>query len=324
MALLQVENLCVEFPVSGGTVKALDNFSLRVEAGAYHGIFGDSGSGKSIAMLAIMDLLRNSASVTADQLSLKGNDILTISTKEQRQSLYQAVSIIFQEPENSLNPCYRIARQLDETLKIHGYTSRKERKLRRAELLADVGLQQIDAILDSYPHQLTSGILQRIMIANALASDPMLLIADEPTTSLDLSEQQKIMKLLNDLVKSRNMAMVLISHDLELLKQQTDFVTVMYCGQVIESGPSALIFDNPKHPYTEAILNSAPSNWNLAPKSSVPSLAGSTPSLHHLPVGCYLGPRCPYAEAKCVQAPHAWFDGSRLVRCHFPIGGRDD
>jgi dipeptide transport system ATP-binding protein len=321
MILLQVDNLSVELAVPGGHIRALDNFSLRVEHGSYHGIIGESGSGKSIAMSAIMGLLHNTTRLAADRMSLKGEDLLAMPAKRRRQTLYQNVSIIFQEPENSLNPCYRIGYQLNETLAVHGYSSASKREERAKELLSDVGINETDVILDSYPHQLTPALLQRIMIAIALASDPELLIADEPTTELAPSEQFQIMQLLNDLVKQRNMAMILISHDMKLLRKVTDHVTILYCGQVIESGPKDIIFSEPKHPYTKSILDSEPAHWDLEPKTLVPSLPGSTPSLHHLPVGCYLGPRCPYAEAKCVQSPEPVFDDSQhMIRCHFPGG----
>ncbi|MBT8450126.1 MAG: ABC transporter ATP-binding protein [Gammaproteobacteria bacterium] len=317
MALLQVDNLTVEFAIPGGSVKALDNFSLRVDAGSYHGIIGESGSGKSIAMLAIMGLLPKTATITADQLALKGRSILDMSTTERRNTLYQDVSIIFQEPHNSLNPSFKIKSQINETLEAHGYNNRKKRTQRTRELLSDVGLVHIDNILDSYPHQLTAGILQRIMIAIALACEPDLLIADEPTASLDTFEQGQITEQLTTLVRERNMAMVLIAHDLHLMREQTDYVTIMYCGQIVESGSKDIIFEHAKHPYTHSILASEPSTWNIPFKSHVPSLKGATPSLQHLPVGCYLGPRCPYAEAHCVQAPEPIYENEHMTRCHF-------
>ena len=317
MALLQVDNLTVDFDIPGGSVRALDSFSLRVEPGSYHGIIGESGSGKSIAMLAIMGLLPKTASIAADQLALKGQNILEMTKKERRRTLYQDVSIIFQEPQNSLNPSFKITHQIDETLEVHGYKTKAKRKQRARELLADVGLVHIDDILNSYPHQLTAGILQRIMIAIALACEPDLLIADEPTADLDPFEQIQITELLTKLVRERNMAMVLIGHDLKLMREQTDFVTIMYCGQIVESGAKEIIFNEAKHPYTHSILASEPSQWNVPFKSRVPSLKGTTPSLQHLPVGCYLGPRCPYAEARCVQSPEPLFEHEHMTRCHF-------
>ncbi|PCJ48152.1 MAG: dipeptide ABC transporter ATP-binding protein DppD [Gammaproteobacteria bacterium] len=319
MSLLQVENLCIDFETTFGRIRAVDNFNIRIEHGAFHGIVGESGAGKSLAVLAIMGLVRENSVISADHLSLEGQDLLTMNETSRRKLVYQAMSIIFQEPTTSLNPCFTIAYQMNETLKAHGHRTAKQRKNRVLELLNDVGLININGILQSYPHQLTQGMLQRIMIAIALACDPLLLIADEPTTSLDLSEQIQIMDLLTKLVEQRNMSLVLISHDFKLLADETDQLTVMYCGQIIEAGPTKEIINSPRHPYTEALLASVPDSWNVEPKSPVPTLKGSTPSLYHFPVGCYLGPRCQFASAKCVRKPRLDRSSNHHVRCHSPI-----
>jgi len=319
MSLLQVENLCIDFVTTFGKVRAVDNFNIRIEHGTFHGIIGESGAGKSLAVLAIMGLVRENSVISADHLSLEGQDLLTMNETSRRKLVYQAMSIIFQEPTNSLNPCFNIAYQMNETLNAHGHRTSKQRKTRIFELLNDVGLVNIKSILKSYPHQLTQGILQRIMIATALACDPLLLIADEPTTSLDLSEQVQIMDLLTRLIERRNMSLILISHDFKLLADKTDHLTVMYCGQIIEAGPTKEIINSPRHPYTYALLASVPDSWVVEHKAPVPTLKGSTPSLYHLPVGCYLGPRCPIASAKCVQRPLLDRTSNHHVRCHFPI-----
>jgi len=319
MSLLQVENLCIDFNTTIGTIRAVDNFNIRIEHGAFHGIIGESGAGKSLAVLAIMGLVKENSVISADHLSLEGQDLLTMNETSRRKLVYQAMSIIFQEPQTSLNPCFTIAYQMDETLKTHGHRTARERKKRVVELFHDVGLNNTNAILKSFPHQLTSGILQRIMIANAIACDPLLLIADEPTTSLDMTEQIQIMELLTTLVEQRNMSLILVSHDFSLLAENADQLTVMYCGQIIESGPTKEIINSPRHPYTDALLASVPSFWNIEAKSPVPTLKGSTPSLYHLPVGCYLGPRCPIASAKCVKSPILDRSSTHHVRCHFPI-----
>ncbi|MFT5452203.1 MAG: dipeptide transport system ATP-binding protein [Enterobacterales bacterium] len=319
MSLLQVENLCIDFVTNFGKIRAVDNFNIRIEHGTFHGIVGESGAGKSLAVLAIMGLVRENSVIKADHLSLEGQDLLTMNETSRRKLVYQAMSIIFQEPTNSLNPCFTIFYQMNETLRAHGHRTAKLRKTRTFALLNDVGLINIKNILKSYPHQLTQGILQRIMIAIALACDPLLLIADEPTTSLDLSEQIQIMDLLTKLVEKRNMSLILISHDFKLLADKTDNLTVMYCGQIIEAGPTKEIINSPRHPYTDALLASVPESWHVEHKSPVPTLKGSTPSLYHLPVGCYLGPRCPIASAKCVQKPRLNRSSNHHVRCHFPI-----
>ncbi len=320
MALLQVDNLSVELPYPGGWFKALDNFSLRVDQGSYHGIIGESGSGKSIAMLALMGLLNSNARVVADRIALAGEDVMSMSKARRRETLYQDVSIIFQEPKNSLNPCYKIKHQILETLISHGYDDKQERVNRCEQLLTDVGITDIATILDSYPHQLTASVLQRVMIAIALASDPKVLIADEPTTELAPTEANQIMQLLNELVKQRHMAMVLISHDLELLREKADYISIMYCSQVVEAGTKDVIFNRARHPYTLSILAGIPVNWSFEPKTHVPILKGSKPSPYHLPVGCYLGPRCAYADTKCVQTPQPRYDENHMIRCHFPVG----
>lgn len=324
MALLQVDNLTVEFNSPRGWFKALDDFTMRVEEGAYHGIIGESGSGKSIAMLAIMGLLGSNTRIKADRLALNGEDILTMSHKRRRETLYQDVSIIFQEPKDSLNPCFKIKTQLRETLQEHGYKSKSECLSRSEQLLTDVGINNVDAILNSYPHQLTAGVLQRVMIAIALACDPKLLIADEPTTELPPTEAYQMMMLLNDLVRQRNMAMILISHDLQMLRNSADHISIMYCSQVVESGSKETIFNRARHPYTLSILSGIPVNWSFEPKSQVPALKGSKPSLQNLPVGCYLGPRCANADTKCVRAPKPIVEDHHMIRCHFPVGVKTD
>ncbi len=319
MSLLQVENLNIDFDSTLGNVRAVDNFNIRIEHGAIHGIVGESGAGKSLTVLAIMNLVRENSQISADHFSLEGQDLLTMNEHSRRKLIYQTISIIFQEPQTSLNPCFTIDYQMNETLKAHGHRTSKQRKQRVNELLDDVGIHNKKQILKSYPHQLTPGILQRIMIAAAISCDPLLLIADEPTTSLDLSDQIQIMDMLSQLVDERNMSLILISHDFNLLSEKTDQLTLMYCGQVIESGPTKELINSPKHPYTEALLASVPSRWDVEHKQPVPTLKGSTPSLFHLPVGCYLGPRCPNASAKCVKPPPLTRSTIHHVRCHFPI-----
>lgn len=317
MSLLQVENLSIDFDTNMGKIRAVDKFNIRIEHGTFHGIVGESGAGKSLAVLAIMGLVKENSIISADHLSLEGQDLLSMKAATRRKLVHQAMSIIFQEPQTSLNPCFTIAYQMDETLKAHGHRSSRIRKKLVFDLLNDVGIKNIKAILKSYPHQLTPDILQRIMIANAISCDPLLLIADEPTTSLDLADQIQIMDLLTKLVEERNMSLILVSHDFSLLTEKADQLTVMYCGQIIESGQTREIINSPRHPYTEALLASIPGSWNFEPKSPIPTLKGSTPSLYHLPAGCYLGPRCPIAAAKCVKAPALDRSTNHHVRCHF-------
>jgi len=319
MSLLQVENLCIDFETSQGLVRAVDNFNLRIEHGSFQGIIGESGAGKSLAVLAIMGLVKENSIISADHLSLEGQDLLTMNEQTRRRLVYQAMSIIFQEPQTSLNPSFTIKYQMDETLIAHGINSADQRVEKIEQLLNDVGLNNIEIILNSYPHQLTLGMQQRIMIAISLACDPLLLFADEPTTSLDSSERVQILDLLTAQVEKRNMSLVLISHDFTLLAEKTSQLSVMYCGQIIEAGPTKELINSPRHPYTKALLNSLPIAWSDVQKSKVPVLRGSTPSLFHLPVGCYRGPRCPIASAKCVNRPQLKRDTNHHVRCHTPM-----
>jgi len=319
MPLLQVENLNVDFITTVGKIRAVENFNIRIEHGDFHAIVGESGAGKSLAVLAIMGLVRENTVISADHLSLDNQDLLTMNETSRRKLTYQTMSIIFQEPQTSLNPCFTIATQMDQALKAHGYKNSNQRKDRIHELLHEVGLIHVRQILKSYPHQLTSRILQRIMIATAISCEPKLLIADEPTTSLDLSDQTQIMDLLTRLVKQHNMSLLLIGHDFILLNEKTNQMTVMYCGQIIESGPTKELIKSPRHPYTQALVTSAVGAWNDEHKSLLPSLKGSTPSIYHLPIGCYLGPRCPIAAAKCVLPPALERNSEHHVRCHFPL-----
>ena len=319
MALLITENLNIDFLTTLGSFRAVDNFNIRIEHGQCHGIVGESGAGKSLAVQAIMGLIRENSSISCDHLSLEGQDLLGMKRTARNRLVYQSISIIFQEPQTSLNPCFTIEYQLHETLKAHGYYSKANRQQRISELLNDVGISKTKPVLACYPHQLSPGILQRIMIASAIACDPLLLIADEPTTALDIGEQQQILELLQSLIEKRNMALIIISHDFKMLSEQTDKLTIMYCGQIVESGTTAEVINSPKHPYTHALLESAPSSWRLEHKSPVPALKGSTPSLQHLPVGCYLGPRCPNASAHCVHRPKLDRSTNHFVRCHFPL-----
>jgi len=319
MSLLQVENLCVDFQTSSGLVRAVDNFNLRIDHGSFHGIIGESGAGKSLAVLAIMGLIKENSIISADHLSLEGQDLLSMNAQTRRRLVYQAMSIIFQEPQTSLNPNFTVKFQMAETLTAHGIRSSEQRNNKIEQLLTDVGLINIDLILQSYPHQLTSGMQQRIMIAIALACDPLLLFADEPTTSLDTYERVQILDLLTAQVEKRNMSLVLISHDFTLLAEKTSQLSVMYCGQIIEAGPTKELINSPRHPYTRALLQSLPIAWDDTPKSKVPALKGSTPSLFHLPEGCYLGPRCPRASSICVNRPILQRNSDHHVRCHSPM-----
>lgn len=315
MALLEVNELAVQF----GDFKAVDRISYQVEQGEVVGIVGESGSGKSVSSLAIMGLIDFPGKVTAKALHFDGQDLKTISEKARRKIVGADVAMIFQDPMTSLNPCFTVGYQIMEALKIHQGGSKKQRRDRAIELLNCVGIPDPENRLNVYPHQLSGGMSQRVMIAIAIACNPKLLIADEPTTALDVTIQGQIIELLLDLQKKDNMALVLITHDLALVAESANKIIVMYAGQIVEIGDANIIFKTPLHPYTQALLNSLPEFTK--DKQRLASLSGVVPGKYDRPLGCLLNPRCPYADEKCrtsEPALHA-FGKNRHVKCHYPL-----
>lgn len=321
MKLLHIENLSVEFPTHKGNVRVLDKISLRMNQGEVLGVVGESGSGKSMLALAIMGLLSPNAKLTADFLSLNGQDLMKLSLDQRRKYIAQNASIIFQEPQTSLNPCFNIGTQLIETIELHGIRRRKKQRQRALELLEAVGITEPELRLKQYPHQLSGGMNQRVMIAMAIAAEPDLLIADEPTTALDVTIQSQIIELLLELNRTRDMGLMLITHDFALLSESTQRVCVMYSGQIMENASTDNILSSPRHPYTKALLDSIPhigERHHMGQR--LYSLKGRIPAIDHLPVGCRLGPRCPRAAKECVKTPRLdMIKKHGLVRCHFPI-----
>ncbi|MEP7102310.1 MAG: ABC transporter ATP-binding protein, partial [Burkholderiales bacterium] len=253
-ALLEVEKLGVSF----GAFKAVDDVSLSVNAGEVVGIVGESGSGKSVTALALMGLIDEPGRVDAARLSFDGRDLLTMREKDRRQMLGRDIAMIFQDPMTSLNPCFTVAFQLIETLRIHEGGSNKALRARALQLLRDVDIPDAERRLDAYPHQLSGGMSQRVMVAMAIACNPRLLIADEPTTALDVTIQAQMLALLLKLQRERGMALVLITHDLGVVAEIAQRVMVMYAGQVVETAAVPQIFEAPRHPYTEALLSALP------------------------------------------------------------------
>ncbi|WP_317931192.1 ABC transporter ATP-binding protein [Halioxenophilus sp. WMMB6] len=260
MALLEIENLTVDFATAGGAFRALDGVSYRVDSGEVVAIVGESGSGKSVAMLALMGLLPESATVTADKLLFDGRDLQALTAKQRRQLIGREMAMIFQEPIASLNPCFSVAFQLEEALKAHTDLSRKARKARCLELLNEVGIPDPKSRLASYPHQLSGGQCQRVMIAMALACNPRLLIADEPTTALDVTIQKQILELLLNLQSQTGMGLIMITHDMGVVATTADRVVVQYKGKIMEEADVLPLFESPSHPYTRALLAALPEN----------------------------------------------------------------
>ena len=256
--LLEVKSLCTEFPVKRGVVRAVDDVSFEVSEGEILAIVGESGSGKSVTSLSIMGLLAEPGHVAGGEMTFDGKDLVHLSEKEYREMRGNDMAMIFQEPMTSLNPVYRIGDQIVEAIRTHEKVSKKEALTRAIDLLRKVGIPSPEARVRDYPHQMSGGMRQRVMIAMALACNPKLLIADEPTTALDVTIQAQILDLLRRLREDTDMAVLLITHDLGVVSEIADRVVVMYCGQVVEEAEVRLLFDNPMHPYTLGLLKSIP------------------------------------------------------------------
>ena len=318
MALLDVKELSVHFGDKKTPFKAVDRISYQVAQGEVLGIVGESGSGKSVSSLAIMGLIDHPGRVSAESLQFENTDLLTLESKAKRQLIGADVAMIFQDPMTSLNPAYTVGFQIMEALKTHEGGTKKARKDRTLELLRLVGIPDPESRIDVYPHQMSGGMSQRVMIAMAIACRPKLLIADEPTTALDVTIQAQIMELLLKLQKKECMSLILITHDLALVAEAADRIIVMYAGQIVEEGTAKDIFREPKHPYTQALLRSLPEF--AEGKSRLASLQGVVPGKYDRPTGCLLNPRCPYATEYCRQVePQLHHIGSRKVKCHTPL-----
>ena len=318
MALLDVKELSVHFGDKNTPFKAVDRISYQVAQGEVLGIVGESGSGKSVSSLAIMGLIDHPGRVSAESLQFENTNLLTLESKAKRQLIGADVAMIFQDPMTSLNPAYTVGFQIMEALKTHEGGTKKARKDRTLELLRLVGIPDPESRIDVYPHQLSGGMSQRVMIAMAIACRPKLLIADEPTTALDVTIQAQIMELLLELQKKECMSLILITHDLALVAEAADRIIVMYAGQIVEEGTAKDIFREPKHPDTQALLRSLPEF--AEGKSRLASLQGVVPGKYDRPTGCLLNPRCPYATEYCRQVePQLHHIGSRKVKCHTPL-----
>lgn len=318
MALLKVDELSVHFGDKKAPFRAVDRVSYEVNEGEVLGIVGESGSGKSVSSLAIMGLIDFPGRVMANSLRFNGHNLLDLKPKEKQKIVGADVAMIFQDAMISLNPSYTVGYQIMEALKVHQGGSKAWRKERAIELLTMVGIPDPTSRLDVYPHQLSGGMSQRVMIAMAIACNPKLLIADEPTTALDVTIQAQIIDLLLELQRKENMALILITHDLALVAESAHRIIVMYAGQVVEEGKSEQIFKSPLHPYTQALLKALPEF--AEGKSRLQSLPGVVPGKYDRPQGCLLNPRCPYATDLCRQKePELRTVNGRQVKCHTPL-----
>ena len=323
MALLDVKELSVHFGDEKTPFKAVDRISYQVNQGEVLGIVGESGSGKSVSSLAVMGLIDFPGRVSAKGLSFEGKDLLSLAPKEKQELIGADIAMIFQDPMTSLNPAYTVGFQIMEAIKAHQSGSKKERRERTLELLRLVGIPDPESRIDVYPHQLSGGMSQRVMIAMAIACKPRLLIADEPTTALDVTIQAQIVDLLLELQQKECMSLILITHDLALVAEAAHRIIVMYAGQVVEEGRAEDIFREPKHPYTQALLRSLPEF--AEGKSRLQSLPGVVPGKYDRPQGCLLNPRCPYATDLCRRVePELRQVGNRQVKCHTPLNAQGE
>ena len=322
MALLEIRNLSVAFQTHRGPFRAVEGVDVTLDAGEILGVVGESGSGKSVSMLAVMGLIPWPGKVTADLMSFNGIDLLALSPKARRRIVGKDIAMIFQEPMTSLNPCFTVGFQIMETIAVHEGGSRAERRRRAIELLDQVGIPAPETRLSAFPHQLSGGMNQRVMIAMAIACNPRLLIADEPTTALDVTIQAQILDLLVALQRDRGMALVLITHDMGVVAETAQRVMVMYAGQEVEQQPAERLFTHPRHPYTAKLLDALPER--SVGHRRLATIEGVVPGIADRPAGCVFNPRCGFASDRCrAEPPPLRHDGGRLVRCHYPLeGGR--
>jgi cationic peptide transport system ATP-binding protein len=325
MNLLDIRNLSIELINDDQNILAVDKVSLSMKEGEVRGLVGESGSGKSLLAQALIGVLDDKWRVHADRFHWRGIDLLRLSIEERKAVLSRDIAMIFQEPMACLDPTTSIGEQVTEAIdngQLSGFfwQRKQQRKSAAINLLHKVGIKDHDACLSSYPHQLTEAFCQRVMIAIALARRPILLIADEPTAAMEITNEGQIFRLLASLNQLKNMSILLISHDIENITHWTNTITVMYSGQFVEAGTTTQIFSKPLHPYTRALVDSSPSaNLHLPAKSRLKTLPGSIPILQHLPIGCRLGPRCPRAQQACVKAPSVTNFHGHKVSCHFPL-----
>jgi cationic peptide transport system ATP-binding protein len=327
MILLDIKNLTLEVELSGDWVKALDKINLVIKESEIHTLVGESGSGKSLVVKAIVGALPNRRwRITADRMTWLGKDMLTMSVIARRKLIRNDISVIFQNPIDSLDPLQPLGEQLQEVLSTKTlskgwfWRNRKHKQKMAIDILHRVGIKNHDLCLASFPHQIANNVLQKFMIAMALASEPKLIIADDPTKGMEVNSKTQILKLLSRVNQVRKTSILFVSHDLLAISSMGHSMTVLYCGQTVETGELKKLRKRAFHPYTQALLDSAPSfRKDLPPKSPLSSLTGTIPTLHHLPIGCRFGPRCPRARKECVTTPTVRKVHNHYYSCHFPL-----
>jgi peptide/nickel transport system ATP-binding protein len=317
--LLEVKDLQTHFPTRSGLVRAVDGVNFHLDRGELLGLVGESGCGKSITALSVMRLIAPPGKIVNGEIFFEGKDLLKLSDAEMREMRGDDIAMIFQDPMTSLNPVFTVGEQIAEALRLHRKLARKDARRATIEAMREVAIPDPARRVDDYPHQLSGGMRQRVMIAMALACNPKLLIADEPTTALDVTIQAQILELLNELRKQRELAVLLITHDLGVVAEVADRVAVMYTGRIVEESPVDELFARPKHPYTEGLLRSVPklTSEHVVRKERLETIEGVVPRPTDLPPGCHFAPRCPHRMPRCTEEdiPLYEIDGGVKVRC---------
>jgi peptide/nickel transport system ATP-binding protein len=320
--MLEVRDLRLEFKTSRGNLKALNGITFEVQAGEVFGLVGETGCGKTVTGLSILRLLPRSASITGGQMLFEGTDLLGLPQNEIESLRGSRIAMIFQDPSTSLNPVFTIGSQIQRVIRQHLRVSKSQADEKTRAVLSAVGLPDVERIMGSYPHQLSGGMQQRVMIAMALSCNPRLLIADEPTTALDVTIQAQILKLLRDLQKTFDVSIILITHNLGVIAQTCDRLAVLYGGRVAETGPTREIFNNPQHPYTRGLMNAIPTAEARGRKMA--TIPGTVPSNPGAMIGCTFAPRCEFAMARCsVVSPPLYLLGeNHASACYLAEGGK--
>jgi peptide/nickel transport system ATP-binding protein len=323
--LLEVKNLSVHFPTDDGLVKAVDGVSFSLLPGETLGVVGESGSGKSVSFLTVMGLINSKQAIIEGEILFEGQDLLTIPADEMRNVRGEKISMIFQDPMTSLHPYYKVGDQIAEAVRVHQRVSKQEAHEQAVEMLRRVGIPRPDERADQYPHEFSGGMRQRAMIAMALSLNPDLLIADEPTTALDVTVQAQILDLLDRLKQEFNAAIVIVTHDLGVVAEHCDHIQVMYAGKIVEAGDRRDIYYGAHHPYTWGLLASIPRLNDSDIKERLQPIRGLPPSLIFVPPGCAFHPRCPHAFDRCrTEVPELLpADGHHASRCHLSLADKE-
>ncbi|NIA67896.1 ABC transporter ATP-binding protein [Pelagibius litoralis] len=316
-AVLEVRDLCTHFDTRDGVVKAVDGVSFTLHPGEIIGLVGESGSGKSVTGFSLLGLVDQPGRIVGGSIRLNGTELVGLSGKELRRRRGREIAMVFQDPIATLNPLLTIRQQMFMALEAHRRLSAEAMEARCVEMLQKVGLPEPAARLNAYPHQFSGGMRQRVAIAIALLHDPAVVVADEPTTALDVSIQSQILYEMRALAKQTGTAMIWISHDLATVSSLASRLLVMYAGRVVEEGPVARVLRDPRHPYTKGLIASLPAT--ARPGAALVQIPGTTPSLLSLPPGCAFAPRCPHADPACQAEPPREQNAERMWRCHHPL-----